>query len=285
MWFRFFKFFIILKALVFSFGCTSSDSSSTTTSSSSCTLQDNTTETSVKNSYGCYQLTRDTSSCQASRTAQGLSGFWLKFSCRVTLTVSGSDVQISTDGQPDYKSSYFATSNTCYESFSAAGRSANPNTLGEQSIVMTVPMSPSVSGGSSMSLGTVGVALNGVAIFSNAASPPDNIYEEVATFDKCEGHPAGTKYHYHIEPPSISSSDEYFVGVMRDGHPIYGRYDSGSSTPTLDSEGGHTGTTVDSNSSSVYHYHVHLQTSGSDSAYFITSGTYKAAPGSCSGCN
>lgn len=135
-----------------------------------------------------------------------------------------------------------------------------------------------------MPLGVVGVARNGVAIFSNAASPPDNIYDEVATFDKCEGHPAGTMYHYHIEPPSISSSDAYFVGVMRDGHPIYGRYDEGAVTPTLDSEGGHTGTTLDS-SSAIYHYHVNYQTDSTDEAYFVTSGTYKAAPGTCSGCN
>lgn len=272
---------VLFLFLIYS-GCDSSESASS--SSASCTLQNNTTETSTANTYGCKLLTRDTSSCEASRTAQGLSGFWLHFTCRVTLTVSGSNVQISTDGQPDYKSNYFATSNSCYESFSASGRSANPNTLGEQSIVMTVPKNPTTSGGGSMSLGVVGVARNGVAIFNNAAAPGDNIYDEVATFDKCEGHPAGTMYHYHIEPPSISNTDTYFVGVMRDGHPVYGRYDSGNTTPTLDSTGGHTGVTPDS-SSSIFHYHVHQQSSGSNSAIFITSGTYKAAAGSCSGCN
>lgn len=261
--------------------CTSSSESSSN-SSSSCDLTDNTTETSTVSSYGCSLLERDTSSCESERTAQGLSGFWLKFSCRVTLTVSGSNVIISTDGQPDYKSSYFETSNSCYEEFDSDERYSNPNTLGEQTIVVTVPMTPTMAS-STMSMGAVGIAANGVAIFNNAANPPDNIYDEIDTFDKCEGHPAGTMYHYHSEPTSITSADDNFVGVMRDGIPIYGRLDSDDSTPTLDSDGGHTGATPDS--ASTYHYHVNLQTSGSDSAYFITSGNYAGAAGSCTGCN
>lgn len=271
-------------------GCAKTSSSS----SGACSLTDNTT-TGASSSNGCYLLTRDTSSCQASRTAQGLTGYWLHFSCRVTLTKSGSNVIITTDGQPDYKSPYFSTSNACYESGFPTGRSANPNTLGEQNISMTVPMSPSSPSnttGSSMSMGAVGVALNGVVIYSNAAAPGDDIYEEVNTFDKCEGHPAGTMYHYHTEPTTASNLDNNFIGVMRDGYPIYGRYDAGSTTPSLThggstTKGGHSGTTVDS-TSSVYHYHVNLQTSGSDSAYFITSGNYMGPSGqvgSCTGCN
>jgi hypothetical protein len=265
-------------------GCGNDDASST-----SCSLTNNTTEGAVS-SNGCALLTRDTSSCQASRTAQGLSGFWLKFSCRVTLTKTGSNVILTSDGQPDHKSAYFSKTNACYAEGFPTGRSANPNTLATQSISMTVPYSPSTTGGSTgtaMSMGTVGLAINGVAIFSNAAAPGDNIYTEVATFDKCEGHPAGTKYHYHTEPTTATNSDANFIGVMRDGFPIYGRYDSGNVTPTLNlaSTGGHSGTTVDSPSSAVNHYHVNLQTSGANSAYFITSGYYMGTAGSCTGCN
>lgn len=138
-----------------------------------------------------------------------------------------------------------------------------------------------------MSMGVVGIAVNGVAIFSNAAAPGDNIYNEVATFDKCEGHPAGTTYHYHTEPTTATNEDSSFVGVMRDGFPIYGRYETGATTPTLDkaSGGAHLGTTVDSTTTSVYHYHVNYQTSGTDNAYFITSGYYMSSTGACSGCN
>lgn len=269
--------------------CGGGSSSSSSSGSTTCTLTDNTTEGAVSTN-GCYLLTRDTSSCQASRIAQGLSGFWLNFSCRVTLTKSSSNVILTVDSQPDYKSAYFSTSNACYKAGFPSGRAANPNTLGAQSISMTVPYSPTAAGGTTgnaMSMGAIGIALNGVVIFSNAAAPGDDIYNEIATFDKCEGHPAGTMYHYHSEPTTASNSDANFIGVMRDGFPIYGRYDSGSVTPTLNkaSGGGHQGTTVDSPSTSVYHYHVNLQTSGASSAYFITSGYYMGTAGSCTGCN
>lgn len=259
-----------------------SEDSSTT--ASSCTLDDNTVATSTTNAYGCAVVTRDTSSCRSSREAQGLSGFWLKFSCRVTLTVQGGNVIIQADGQPDHTSNYFETSNACYEALNIDGRRQNPNTLAEQNFSVTVPSTPA-GGGGAMSLGVVGIAVNGVAIFSNAAAPGDNIYDEVQTFDKCEGHPAGTTYHYHIEPPSITSNDSTFIGVMRDGNPVYGRTDQGGGLTTgLDANGGHSGPTVDSGGSSVYHYHVNLQTDGTDSAYFITSGTFTNDAGTCTGC-
>jgi hypothetical protein len=273
--------------------CSNGASTSSSSSSASCATTSNTTETTAS-SNGCYLLSRDTSSCQASRTSQGLSGFWLKFSCRVTLTKSGSNVIITADSQPDHKSPYFATSNACYASGFPSGRAANPNTLASQSISMTVPFSPTADAGTTgnaMSLGIVGIALNGVVIFSNAAAGTDDIYAEVYTFDKCEGHPAGTKYHYHTEPTTASNSDNNFIGVMRDGFPIYGRYDTGSVTPTLNkaTAGGHLGTTVDSPSTSVYHYHINLQTSPSgtyagDTAYFITTGFYMGTAGACTGC-
>ena len=282
---------IATASLLFLSNCNSSSSSDSADdgNNASCTLTDNTTEIS-QSVLGCSLVTRDTSSCQASRTAQGLTGFWLKFSCRVTLTKSGSDVIITSDGQPDHKSPYFSSSNGCYEGGFPSGRSANPNTLATQSISITVPYSPTANSGTTgvaMSMGVVGISLNGVAIFSNAAAPGDSIYDEVATFDKCEGHPAGTKYHYHIEPTTATDEDDNFIGVMRDGFPVYGRAEYGGGLPTLNkaTAGGHLGLTADSTSSSVYHYHVNLQTSGSDSAYFITSGYYMGTAGACTGCN
>jgi hypothetical protein len=77
---------------------------------------------------------------------------------------------------------------------------------------------------------------------------------------------------------------------MRDGYPLYGRHDADGSTPAnLDASGGHVGTTPDSPSTAVYHYHVNLQTShtgatAGDEAWFLTTGTYAGAPGTCTGC-
>ncbi len=253
-----------------------------------CSLTDNTAETSTANTYGCLRLARDVSSCQASREAQGLSGFWLKFSCRVTLTKSGDNVVISTDDLPDYKSYYFGSTDACYEAFSSSERKANPNYIASQSIQVTVPFSPTAAASATATPeGVIGIALNGVALYDNSAAPGDDIYNEEATFDKCDGHPdVSSRYHYHSEPGPISNDDYAFVGVMRDGFPIYGRndYSTGATVTGLDSQGGKTSTTVDSPSTEVYHYHLNLQSNGTKSVYFISAGYYKGTPGSCSGC-
>ena len=51
------------------------------------------------------------------------------------------------------------------------------------------------------------------------------------------------------------------IGVLLDGYPVYGRRDPDQSLPTLDAFGGHTGFTVDSPSTAVYHHHLNEQTS------------------------
>ena len=75
---------------------------------------------------------------------------------------------------------------------------------------------------------------------------------------------------------------------MRDGYPIYGRKDPDGSLPTLDPYGGHTGVTLESPSTPVYHYHVNEQTSTNPGTlgqkqWFLTTGTFRGTPGTCSG--
>ena len=94
----------------------------------------------------------------------------------------------------------------------------------------------------------------------------------------------------HSEPYSITQDDSNFVGVMRDGYPVYGRRDPSGMVPTdLDAFGGHTSVTVDSPSVAVYHDHVNLQTSTSagtlgQQQWFLTKGTFRGTPGACTGC-
>lgn len=261
---------------------TNTSTAAETDTSTTCSLTANTTATTTVNTYGCAKLTRDTSSCKAEREAQGLSGFWLKFSCNVTLTKSGDSVTLATTDKPDYKSYYFASTDSCYEAFSSTARKANPNQIAAQTISMTVPYSPAAaSTATATPEGVIGMALNGVGLYDNTAAPGDDIYNEEATFDKCDGHPdAFSRYHYHTEPSSISNNDANFIGVMRDGFPIYGR----TSTGTLDAQGGVTSTTEDSPHTAVYHYVVNLQSNGTDSAYFISAGYYKGTAGQCTGC-
>lgn len=265
-----------------------SSGSSGSTSADSCSATDNTTASATTTSYGCALLTRDTSSCKESREAQGLSGFWLKFSCNVTLTKNGSNVVIATTDIPDSKSYYYNTSDVCYEAWTSTARHSNPNKIATKTISMTVPYAPTAAASATATPeGAIGVALNGVIIYDNSAAPGDDIYNEEATFDKCDGHPdVSSTYHYHSEPGSITNDDSNFVGVMRDGFPIYGRRDyvSNATVTGLDAQGGTSSKTVDSPDTDVYHYNLNLQTNGTKSVYFISAGYYKGTPGTCTGC-
>jgi hypothetical protein len=257
-----------------------------------CTLTANTAETSAVSPSGCHVLTRDTSACEAERKAQGLSGYWLQFSCRVSLSSTTTNglkmVRAQADGQPDYKSFYFSTANACYETYS--GSIHNPNSISTQSYTLDFPLAQDTTM-QGMRGAIVGLALNGVPIFGNFAAPGDDIYAEAKTFDRCGAHPQNTGvYHYHSEPYALSYDDARFIGVMRDGYPIYGRKDADGSAPALDSVGGHTGVTADSPTTPVYHYHVHEQTSTNSGTlgqkqWFLTTGTYRGTPGGCVGCN
>ena len=251
-----------------------------------CELTDNTASTSTVTGE-CALLERDTSACEADRRALGLDGFWLRFSCRVSITRPDADtVQLVSDDQPDHPSNYFPVDDPCHEVYRPPG--LNPNVLQPKHMTASVPRAPSPSG-SAMPLGTVGIAINGVSLYSNVAAPGDDIYSESASFDRCQGHPTGrSAYHYHSEPWSISSDDAAFIGVILDGYPVYGRRDADGTLPALDSAGGHTGPTPDS-ATPAYHYHVNQQTStapgtAGQQVWFITNGQFAGTPGACEGC-
>ncbi len=253
-------------------------------SSSSCTVTANTSDSTTVTS-GCYLLNRNASSCSTSRTALGLTGAWQKFSCNVSmaLTVSGGAtfVQLTSKNLPDYTSNYFTSTSPCYVAFTTSY--ADPNVIAAQSVTVDVPLSPG-SAGSTMSLGIVGMAIDGVVIYDNQAAPGDNIFDELGSFDECQGHPdVSSMYHYHTEPYAISHDDDNLIGVMSDGYFIYGRLDPSGSPGSLDSAGGHTSATVDS-ATPVYHYHLNLQTGVNTagvtvSGWFLTTGSYHGTPG------
>jgi hypothetical protein len=269
-------------------GSTGADASAAPDSASgnACTLAVNTTPTSKVSADGCAVLTRDASACNAARVAAGLTGDWLKFSCRVTLTVDKISgpvpfVLVSADSQPDYLSNYFATSSACYENYQVKGM-PTPNKIAVQSVKSKVPLTPDAKGVAKKT-NNAGVAVNGVWLFNDAAAPPDDIYKAINSFDRCTGHPDpqnGGTYHYHIEPTSISNDDTNLVGVMRDGYFVYGRRDLSLMVPTdLDANGGHTTVTSHSPNTPVYHYHLKQETSTSPGtlgqvAWFVGVGNF-----------
>ena len=246
-------------------GCTGSSCSQT----GECPLLANTTVTATVSANGCALLQRDTSSCQAARQAQGLTGYWLKFSCRVHL---GDQHETAQRVEPE-----------------VTGGLQNPNTLSAKSYTVLFPETSDMVQKPMMDA-VVGLALNGVPIYGNFAAPGDDIFQEARTFDRCAAHPQmGGSYHYHSEPVSISSQDARFIGVMRDGYPIYGRMDAAGLPTNLDSSGGHLGTTEDSPTTPVYHYHVNEQTSTSGTTvgqkqWFITKGSFRGTPAACTTC-
>jgi hypothetical protein len=205
----------------------------------------------------------------------------------VELSLRDGIVTATSDGRPDYTSFYFDDGDACYAAFPDGKR--NPNRIVTQNLAVAFPLSPS-GGGQDMQTAIVGLAVNGVPIYGNFAAPGDDIFFEAQTFDRCSGHPDPRgAYHYHSEPASITQDDGAFVGVMRDGYPIYGRHDPDGSMPTLDGDGGHTGVTSDSPSTPVYHYHVNEQTStgartAGEKQWFITKGRFHSAPAACSAC-
>lgn len=252
-----------------------------------CTLVAATSPSGRTTPSGCQILDRDTSSCKAAREAAGLSGVWLKFSCRVDLTMASSAVTAASDGQPDFKSNYFAATSPCHEAYT--GGTQNPNTIAAKTYTVGFPLQPNTLARTMQMTAVVGLAINGVPIYGNFAAPGDDIFNEAKTFDRCGGHPqmAGF-YHNHAEPLSISYDDDHVIGVMRDGYAIYGRKDLDGSYPALDSFGGHTGVTPDS-PTAVYHYHVNEQTSTASGTagqkqWFLTTGMFRGSPGTCTGC-
>ncbi len=257
-------------------------------SGGACELTANTTPSGRTTPSGCVILQRDTSSCTAARTAAGLEGVWLKFSCRVALTRSGTAVTAVSDGRPDFASNYFGTADPCHEDYTGAIQ--NPNSIAAKSYSVEIPLSPNTTARTMQMVAVVGLTINGVPIYGNFAAPGDDIFTEAQTFDRCGGHPqmAGA-YHDHAEPLSISYEDDHLIGVMRDGYPIYGRKDQNGTVPAdLDAFGGHTGTTPDS-TAGIYHYHLNEQTSTAPATagqkqWFLTKGMFRGSPSACTGC-
>jgi len=148
-----------------------------------------------------------------------------------------------------------------------------PNNATVLKLSFTLPLSPVISntkiyvgiegaGGVTNDAikGFIGVAINGVLIYSNAdANNLDAVVNEGMSFDKCGGHadPNGN-YHYHMEPTAgcvyndTTGQHSPLFGFMMDGIPIYGSLgDNGVAPTNLDECGGHTDTSY-----AFYHYHL-----------------------------
>ena len=98
----------------------------------------------------------------------------------------------------------------------------NPNSIAAQTVSLTLPRPKRASTPGCLSLGPVGYAVNGVAIFNALdAQSRDAVAHEIQ--DTCGGHPErrGT-YHYHSGSDCLTRgrAGTILVGWMIDGHPL-----------------------------------------------------------------
>ncbi len=205
-----------------------------------------------------------------------------KYKSSVTITVGTSSIVLKSKGIPDHVSPYWGSGNALYEAPTLSGQTVNPGNLQEQVFVMTVPVSPATaSSKEETSLGPIGMALNGVAIFNDREG--GNVPVEAGTllsFDRGGAHSGpGGLYHYHFAGDFTSTNDANLIGFLRDGFPIYGRKDSDGSYPTdLDSNGGHTKATAEF-TTAIYHYHTANTAYLNSRFYILKSGSYNGTKG------
>jgi hypothetical protein len=136
----------------------------------------------------------------------------------------------------------------------------NPNSIGEQTILLRLPVAPDAQPQSTcVPMGMIGFMLTGAALFSAVdAGGRDAPAHEIQ--DHCHGHPEMSRqYHYHNWSDCLAGSDpDAPVGWMLDGFPILGPVDAKGHDFTndeLDECHGHIGDVViDGRRVRQYHY-------------------------------
>ena len=184
----------------------------------------------------------------------------------ISITNDGTYITIKTNGLPDHKSVYYATSNSLYENFSGttfAGYtfSKNPNTISSQNYTFKIPVNPVVATNHAATpLGPIGVSINGVPLFNQYAGPNQPLTNEITSFDQYWGHPQQSgQYHYHVEPKYLTTvkvTKSSLLGFLLDGFPVYGPEENGVAVTNamLDVYHGHTHATAEY-PNGIYHYH------------------------------
>jgi hypothetical protein len=156
----------------------------------------------------------------------------------ISITSDGTFVTIKSNGLPDHKSSYYASSNALADNFSGTtfggyNFAKNPNSISEKSYVFKIPIDPkAASTHAATQLGAIGVSLNGVPFFNQYAGPNQPLAGEMVSFDRYWGHPAPTgQYHYHVEPLYLTTAKvtkSSLLGFLLDGFPVYGPEENGA---------------------------------------------------------
>ena len=196
--------------------------------------------------------------------------------------LQGSSVVIEATGNPNHTTPYWGIGHAKYIAPTATTEdnmtpSRIPGYDGAASL--TVSQSPSLaSSTSNTSLGAIGIAVSGAAIF-NDQEGNGALNEAAITLDYTGAHIGPQEYHYHLEPKAWSDDDEDLIGILADGFFIYGRKCNATGTYPidLDSSGGHMGTTQHT-ATAEYHYHIINEIYSTTASYILFAGPYKGSP-------
>ncbi|MGK0414477.1 MAG: hypothetical protein ACJA1B_002702 [Polaribacter sp.] len=199
----------------------------------------------------------------------------------VSYAVHGNSVTFTTTDLPNHTSPYWPISHPLYQAYNGSNTAwnQNPNSIGEQNITFTISLKPSeASIKSATPLGPIGISRNGIVFFNQYAGPNNQaLTGEINSFDQWLGHPAGTQYHYHIEPSFLTNEfgEDAFLGLLSDGFPVYGPEENGSTMTNadLDDYHGHTTETAEF-PDGIYHYHITTEAPYlNGNGFFGTAGT------------
>jgi hypothetical protein len=195
--------------------------------------------------------------------------------------LDGSNVVIETNGLPNHTSPYWGTGNALYVA-PQDGFQATPSLISnyDGSATLTVSANPQkASKSTATSLGSIGIAVSGAAIF-NDQEGNGALSGAAVSLDYSGAHIGPGVYHYHTEPEAWSKDDDKLIGIIADGFFVYGRKCNSTGTrPTdLDTSGGHTSTTQHS-TEALYHYHIENELY-LNKYYIVFPGNYQGTPSS-----
>ncbi|NKI30380.1 YHYH protein [Croceivirga thetidis] len=196
-----------------------------------------------------------------------------------TIYLDGNNVVIETTGFPNHETVYWGVGNELYREEPDVDLTPSriPNFDGSATLVVSA--NPQLASSStSTSLGAIGIAVSGAAIF-NDQEGNGPLSGAAGSLDWTGAHIGPSVYHYHLEPKAWSDDDGALIGILADGFFIYGRRDYDGNYPTdLDESGGHFGPTPH-NPEEEYHYHIQNELY-LNQYYVIFPGDYQGTPSS-----
>jgi YHYH protein len=208
--------------------------------------------------------------------SSGVPAPFTHFGDSVKVTVEGGYAVIRSNGVPNHKSPYFASSDPRHAAYSGTNPSfmQAPGQIVAESYTFRIPLTPTkATSAQATPLGPIGVSLNGVPFFNQYNGNHQPLGPEINTFDQYNGHPTPMgEYHYHAEPTFLTTAvgRSGLLGFLLDGYPVYGPVENGKTLASadLDAYHGHFGATADY-PAGIYHYHV-----TADAPYINGSGFY-----------